>query len=92
MSCRCIISENWFEFIDLGRECNYKEFKKWKKYGSLREVVINVLGCNFVMSEFELQSHYYVVFWYNNIGKVKNPLSSPIWFKLYNNFSFKRIV
>ena len=35
--------------------------------GSPRGVVANVLNCDSVVSEFELQSCYYVHFWINNL-------------------------
>ena len=37
-------------------------------------VVANVLDCDIVVSEFELQSRYNVHFWTNIIGKYMNPL------------------
>ena len=40
----------------------------------LTPVVANVLEGNFVVNEFELQSHYYVHFWYNTLGKGMKPL------------------
>ena len=45
---------------------------KGRDSGSSRGVVINVLDCNIVVSEFELQSHYYVhfrtiIFWKSDL-------------------------
>ena len=40
---------------------------------SLRGVVANVLDCDIVKSEFELQSRYYVHFLTNTLGKGMNP-------------------
>ena len=45
-----------------------------KQEGSLRGVMANVLNCNIVVSEFELKSRYYVLYWTNTLGK---PLISP---------------
>ena len=44
---------------------------------SLRDVVANVLDNNVVVSEFELQSRYYVHFRMDIVGKVWIPLSPP---------------
>ena len=55
------------------------EFKcqAYKKNLSL----INMLGCNIVISKLKLLSHYYVHFWANTLSKVINP------FKLAHNQS-----
>ena len=37
-------------------------------------VVVNVLDCDIVVSEFELQLRYYVQFWTNNLGKGMKPI------------------
>ena len=42
--------------------------------GNLYGVVVNVLDCNIVVSEFELQSHCYIHFQINTLGKVMNSL------------------
>ena len=42
--------------------------------GSSPCVVANVLDCGFEVSEFELQSRYYVHFWTNTLRKGMNPL------------------
>ena len=35
--------------------------------------MVNVLNCDIdILSEFELQSHYYVHFWINTLGKGMN--------------------
>ena len=39
---------------------------------SLYVVVANVLDCNIIVSEFKLQSCYYVLFWINTLGKGMN--------------------
>ena len=44
--------------------------------GSLHGVVADVLDCDLVESEFELQLRYYVHFQTNTIGKDMNPLVS----------------
>ena len=55
----------------------------WKKYKRItlrlctRSVVANVLDCNTVVSEFEIQSHYYVHFWTNIPEKGMNYLTHP---------------
>ena len=41
-----------------------------------RSVVAHILDCDIVMSEFELQSRYFVHFWTNTLGKRMNLLIS----------------
>ena len=40
-------------------------------------IVVNVLDYDFVVSEFKLQSCYYIHFWTNNLGKGINSLIPP---------------
>ena len=42
--------------------------------GNPRDVVANVPDWDIIVSEFELQSSYYVHFWINTLGKDMNPL------------------
>ena len=42
-----------------------------------RGVMVKVTDCRIVVSEFELQSRYYVHFRANNLGKGMNPLILP---------------
>ena len=37
-------------------------------------VMVNTLDCGIVVSEFEIQSFYYVHFWINGLGESMNPL------------------
>ena len=39
--------------------------------------MVKVMDCGIVGSEFELQSHYYVHFRANTLGKCMNPLFLP---------------
>ena len=55
------------------------------KRRSPRSVEANVLDCNIVVREFDLQSHYYVYFRTNTLGKDMNPLIPQLWFEEYNN-------
>ena len=41
------------------------------------DVVNNKLACNIIISEFELQSCYYVYVWINTLGKSMNSLMPP---------------
>ena len=41
-------------------------------------VVAKMLDCFVVVSEFKLQSCYYIHFWTNNVGKGMNPLSPQL--------------
>ena len=40
-------------------------------------VMVKAMDCGIVVSEFVLQSHYYVHFWANTLGKGMNPLILP---------------
>ena len=45
--------------------------------GCPRGVVVKAMGCGIVVSEFVLQSRYYVHFRTNTLGKDMNPLILP---------------
>ena len=45
-------------------------------------VVVNMQNCNIVVCEFELQSHYYVHFWTNTLGKGMYPFIPPPIYEL----------
>ena len=45
--------------------------------GCLRHVMVKVLACGIVVSKFKLQSHYYIHFSTNTLGKDMNPLFPP---------------
>ena len=38
--------------------------------------MVKVQGCDIVVSEFDIQLHYYVDFWTNNLEK--DPFTSPL--------------
>ena len=40
-------------------------------------VMVKSLGCRIIVSEFELQSHYYIHLQTNTLGKGMNPLILP---------------
>ena len=44
-------------------------------------VMVKAMDCGIVVSEFVLQSRYYVHFRTNTLGKGMNPLSSQLWVK-----------
>ena len=46
-------------------------------WGCPRGVMVKVMDCGIVISEFELQSHYVVHFRTNTLGKGMNPLILP---------------
>ena len=48
-----------------------------KKRGCLRGVMVKAMDCRIVVSEFVLQSHYYVHFRANTLGKGMTPLIFP---------------
>ena len=45
--------------------------------GCPRGVMVKLIGCRIVVSEFELQTRYYVHFRANTLGKGMNPLILP---------------
>ena len=45
--------------------------------GGFRDVVVNVMDCNIVVREFELQSCYYIYLRTNTLGNGVNLLISP---------------
>ena len=49
----------------------------WSLWGCPRGVMVKAMDCGIVVSEFLLQSHYYVNFRANNLGKGMNPLILP---------------
>ena len=52
-------------FFDLQKEC-------------IRGVIVKVMDCGIVISEFEFQSRYYADFRTNTLGKGMNPLILPV--------------
>ena len=49
--------------------------------GCPRGVMVKAMDCGIVVSEFELQSRYYVHFRANILGKGRNPLIPQLWIK-----------
>ena len=45
---------------------------------SFRDALAKVLDCDFVVSEFELQSRYYFHFWINTFGKGMDLVITPV--------------
>ena len=45
--------------------------------GGPRGIIVKAMDCRIVASEFIFQSHYYIHFWANTLGKGMNPLISP---------------
>ena len=65
------------------------------KEGGHGDEVVNVLNSDIMVSEFELQSHYYVHFWSNILGKGMKSLISIqlyLWISIIHEgwFSFKQ--
>ena len=48
-----------------------------KDEGCPHGVMVKVMDCRIVVSEFVLQSRYYIHFWANTLGKGMNPLILP---------------
>ena len=59
--------------------------------GCSRGVIVKAMDCGIVVSEFVLQSRYYVHFQANTLGKVWTPLSSQLWVKLQHSCSSRRM-
>ena len=64
--------------------------------GCPRGVMVKAMDCGIVVSEFVLQSCYYIHFWANTLGKGMNPLILPamgeivpLLFFLENGFGIK---
>ena len=53
------------------------KFKSTKLSGGPHGVIIKAMNCGIVVSEFVLQSRYYIHFWANTLGKGINPLILP---------------
>ena len=60
-------------FIELYLSSRFPTFLGGSSWG----VVDNVLDCNIIIQEFNLQSHYYAHFWTNTFGKGMNSLIFP---------------
>ena len=45
--------------------------------GCPRDVMAKVMDCRIIVTEFVLQSRYYVHFWVNTLGKGMKPLILP---------------
>ena len=63
-------------------DCSHIESKfKLQLYANVRGcpcgAMVKAMDCGIVVSEFELQSHYYVHFPTNTLGKGMNPLILP---------------
>ena len=57
---------SYYEYVMLPRRCP-------------RGVMVKAMDCGIIESEFELQSHYYVHFRENTLGKGMNPLILPVY-------------
>ncbi len=55
----------------------YLAFHLANRGGGSCGVMVKAMDCRIVVSEFVLQSHYYVHFWANTLGKGMNPLILP---------------
>ena len=59
--------------------------------GCPRGVMVKVLGCRIIVSEFKVQSGYYVHFQTNTLGKGMNPSFSQLCLRYYHCCSSKRM-
>ena len=46
--------------------------------GFPRGLIVKVIDCGIIVNKFILQSHYYIHFWTNTLGKSMNPLILPV--------------
>ena len=58
------------------KEMYATQVKRMQCLGWARSVMVKAMDCGIVVSEFELQSRYYVHFRTNTLGKVRTPLTS----------------
>ena len=63
-------SFNWWFFTDVWVGASLLRSPRW---GNLHGVLANVLDCNIVVSEFELQLCNIIHFWTNTLEKGMNP-------------------
>ena len=56
--------------------CHEVEGQDQSYMRSPRSVAANMLNCNTVVSKFKLQSHNYIHFWTNALGKYELPYPS----------------
>ena len=56
---------------------NFISFNRSLFWGCPRGVMVKAMSCGIVVREFVLQSHYYVHFRANTLGKGMNPLILP---------------
>ena len=72
--CVCVYIYIYSQIV-IGKENEYftamwdKRLQEKEKGGCPRGVMIKTMDCGIVVSEFKLQSHYYVHFWTNPLGK-----------------------
>ena len=59
------------------KETQRDKEKENEKKGGLRDVMVKAMNCGIVVSEYVLQSRYYVHFRANTIGKGMNRLILP---------------
>ena len=65
----------------LGRSTLWQPSDKYNKVIPCG-VMVNVMDCKIIVSEFKLHLHYYVHFWTNTLGKHINLIIPPqLWIK-----------
>ena len=97
-----IIVGNGHDSLSSNLEHSTNSFvKRYEHYyspsrGCPRGVMVKAMDCGILVSEFELQLHYYVHFQVNTLGKRMNPLILPamglivpLLFFLENGFGIK---
>ena len=70
-----VFSKYWANFVFQNDVKQHKFLFLVRK--SIRGVIVKATDCRIVVSEFKLQSCYYVHLWTNTLGKGMNPLILP---------------
>ena len=74
--CRYLLQRSTMTMVII-EELSIYYFYKSETGGCLRGVMVKAMDCVIVVSEFVLQSRYYVHFRANTLGKGMNPLILP---------------
>ena len=74
-----LINKNEKNILSCGFCCSIEPLNENR--GCPRGVMVKAMDYALVVSEFVLQSRYYVHFRANTLGKGMNPLSSQLWVK-----------
>ena len=68
---------NFQESMTILNACTRKSGNLLKELYIYVSVIVKAMDCGIVVSEFDFQSHYYVHFQTNTLGRGMNPLILP---------------